>query len=315
MNLFRIFISLTFIFEGLSQMIVGSQRDEHNCVLDGGYQWCEDTQSCIRSWETSCASLENHNDCSNQCPPPMPCPMPYMPNMENCRLNEYTDECGCQERCPSWDCKNINCNSDSDCHRNQFCRPTGNDNYPMVRGRRMQQNECVDKVGINETCGGMVPPQFQSRCLDELECVNTMGPMIADAPGQCKERCQPGEHRDQYGECIVPVEVTIPSNCATWFDGCNTCQVVNGQAQICTLMYCFTQNTPYCMNYHRDSTTLQVGDVCYRFCEDNSQESINRRNDCPSGTVCKSIFSEHSISMISYDSCDDRAWTCLSVGH
>ena len=33
-----------------SQFLPGSQVDPsgHNCVLDGGYQWCEDTQLCIR---------------------------------------------------------------------------------------------------------------------------------------------------------------------------------------------------------------------------------------------------------------------------
>ena len=234
--------------------------------------------------------------------------MPYMPNVQNCKLRQYTDHCGCQTRCPSYDCRNVGCQTDSDCHSNQFCRPTG-DNYPMVRGRRLQLNECVDKVGINETCGGYTPPQFQSRCLDSLECINTMGPMIADAPGQCRERCQPNESRDDNGNCILQNQNMIPSNCATWFDGCNTCQVINGEAQICTLMYCFQQQTPYCMNFHRNND-LQIGDICYRFCEDGSQSEVNRRDDCPQGTHCISTFEQNSVSMISYDSCGNRAFTC-----
>jgi len=31
-----------------------SQYDEHGCVPDGGYQWCESLGECIRPWETEC---------------------------------------------------------------------------------------------------------------------------------------------------------------------------------------------------------------------------------------------------------------------
>lgn len=338
MKLFTSFINLMNMYVATSQMIVGGQRDDHNCVLDGGYQWCEDTQSCVRSWETYCASLEQSrpvidyanpgpieipnpspspspmplpqpvNECFDPCPPPMMCPMPYIASVENCKLREYNDHCGCQTGCPSYDCRNVGCQTDNDCHSDQFCRPTGDTNYPMVRGRRLQQRECVSKVGINETCGGYTLPQFQTRCLDSLECVNTLGPMIADAPGQCRERCQPTETRDDYGNCITVGQNLIPANCATYFDGCNQCQVVNGQAQICTLMYCFRQQEPYCMNFHRNNE-LQIGDICYRFCEDGSQSEVNRRDECPEGTQCKTQNSE---SMISYDTCGNRAYTCQS---
>ena len=70
---------------------------------------------------------------------------------------------------------------------------------PMANGRRGVQgslSECVDKVGVNETCGGYTPPEYQTRCLDNLECVNTRGPMIADAPGQCKKPCTDNKIRD-----------------------------------------------------------------------------------------------------------------------
>ena len=315
------FVKLFYLF-GLfhsiqSQFIPGSQVDSsgHGCVIDGGYQWCEEMNSCVRSWEVDCPSLMEPvvDECST-CPPPIPCPEPYIPNIDTCRLNSYTDNCGCQTRCPSYDCRNINCNSDSDCHYNQFSRPMQM-RMPMVDGRRtqIQTSECVNKVGINETCGGYTPPEFQTRCLDNLECVNTMGPMIADAPGQCKEPCPNNSRRDQYGNCLITHE--IPDNCATWHDGCNTCQVRDGRAEICKLMYCFTQDEPYCMSYHIQSQSLNIDDVCYRFCEDGSEESINRRSDCPKNTLCKSAFNEQSTSMISYDSCNSRAWTCQTVGH
>ena len=55
---------------------------------------------------------------------------------------------------------------------------------------------------------------------------------------------------------------------------------------------------------------FKIGDICYRFCEDNSQTNIDQKNSCPSGSKCKSTFNQNSVSMIAYDSCDDRAWTC-----
>ena len=41
----------------------------------------------------------------------------------------------------------------------------------------------------------------------------------------------------------VPSNNQIPHNCAEWYDGCNHCQVVNGQMTACTRMMCFTQTT------------------------------------------------------------------------
>ena len=42
---------------------LGGARDENNCLIDAGYSWCEDNQSCIRHWETPCA--DNYNDCND----------------------------------------------------------------------------------------------------------------------------------------------------------------------------------------------------------------------------------------------------------
>ena len=123
--------------------------------------------------------------------------------------------------------------------------------------------------------------------------------------------CRENEYKNELGNCL-PIP-TIPENCATWNDGCNTCQVRNGVAEICTLMYCFTQNTPYCMNYHIQPKSLNIGDICYRFCEDNSQVSINRRSDCPSNTVCKNPLENTDI--MSFDTCNERAWKCQNIAH
>jgi hypothetical protein len=41
----------------------------------------------------------------------------------------------------------------------------------------------------------------------------------------------------------------IPTNCISWYDGCNTCQVNNGQIGACTRMMCFREDNPYCLSF------------------------------------------------------------------
>ena len=217
MKMFKLLIDMLFINNVGAQMLVGGTRDDHGCVMDGGYTWCEELNSCIRPWETECNTLVvtepgpviDPPTCQ-ECPPPMPCPLPDMPelNLGDCKLNNNNDECGCQTSCPSYDCS----------------------------------------------------------------------------------------------------QVVIPENCLTWYDGCNTCSIRNGRADICTLMYCFQQSKPYCMHFSTDE--LRIGEICYRFCEDGSQEFINRRDDCPSNTECRS-----NDNSLSYDSCGSRVMTCQTSGH
>lgn len=39
---------------GGKEKLVGSDRDEHNCVASAGYSWCEIKQKCLRVWEEKC---------------------------------------------------------------------------------------------------------------------------------------------------------------------------------------------------------------------------------------------------------------------
>ena len=345
--------------------VPGSQRDEHDCVLDGGYSWCESTQACQRPWETPCeltevdekvnsffcassdiqmcrmmcpevdcgddeCAMRNGNccdyrcedlnnpitQCPDECPPPAPCPMPMVEM--GCRyVPSLPDGCGCNSGCGTIDCST---------------RP---------------------KITEGGTCGGFMPYGMAGVCDDGLECVYSMGPMIADAPGNCRQVCS--TLRDTWGNCIedgchhwfdgcntCEVEdgrlactekmcfqtngeahclddeigdghsTDIPKNCVTWYDGCNTCSAHNGELQGCTMMMCFTNNEPYCQAF--TSGELNVGEICYRFCEDGSQNPIDRRNDCPKGTECDGRVS--GTSMISFDSCSARAHTCNIInGH
>lgn len=349
-----VFSYFTFVNGQKGLMVPGSQRDEHNCVLDGGYSWCESTQRCQRNWETPCndnlvqvdfcqrsniqmcrmacdepvcpsgqcamrinnccdyTCVDNSIDdsidttiCSNICPPPPPCPLMPLIN-SNCHyVDAIVDHCGCTTGCPTIDCSSIT---------------------PPLSGE-------------GETCGGYMMNGMSNRCYDGLECVYTMGPMIADAPGTCQPICNTS--RDDWGNCIDEGcdlwfdgcntcdmregsctekacydkkearcldnhDNSIPMNCETWFDGCNTCSVNRGELQGCTMMYCFVNNEPYCQAF--TTGTLNVGEICYRFCEDGSQNLIDRRNDCPEYTECN-----NNPSMISFDSCGNRAHTCNIV--
>ena len=97
-------VDMLFISNVGAQMLIGGTRDDYGCVMDGGYTWCEELNSCIRSWETECNTLVvtepgpviDPPTCQ-ECPPPMPCPMPYIPevNMNNCKFNNNVDECRC----------------------------------------------------------------------------------------------------------------------------------------------------------------------------------------------------------------------------
>ena len=198
-----------------------------------------------------------------------------------------------------------------------------------------------------------MPYGMSHMCDDGLECVYTMGPFIADAPGSCKHLCS--GHRDSWGNCIEEgcsewydgcntCEVgdqgvdncseqmcytndgnphcndndipdiheipTIPDNCLTWYDGCNTCSVSHGVLQGCTMMMCFVENDSYCEAFSVGK--LHIGETCYRFCEDNSQTTINRVSDCPLDSECSS----KDLNEVVFDSCGQRAHTCnLISGH
>jgi len=281
---------------------------------------CEKNQCAMRTNECCEYTCSENNGCQQECPPPIPCPAPP----SNCEYTPpQTDNCGCIHSCGTIDCS-------------------------------------MSTSLEGETCGGYMPPGMTRSCINGLECVYTMGPYIADAPGTCQTRCL--TFRDNWGNCVergcrswydgcntcvvqdgnnlqqcteemcyrtsnvarcidgeenidgLITEPVIPHNCLTWYDGCNTCSVNNGEIGGCTLMMCFTNNEPYCMTFQKGD--LVLGDMCYRFCEDNSQTSINRMTDCPLGTECSSLLTRNQVSMISYDSCGNRAYTCnLITGH
>lgn len=151
---------------------LGGQLDENNCYISAGYSWCEDTQSCIRKWETPCR--DNYSDCPdclkrqingeniacpiqcdtipqscNSCQPHY-CPMAG----PNC---EYTpsipDPCGCIIGCGDYRCHPIDpiilteplLASDDVCYR--FCE----DSSMQFVSRR-------DDCPAGTTCRTTMPP-------------------------------------------------------------------------------------------------------------------------------------------------------------
>ncbi len=45
------------------------------------------------------------------------------------------------------------------------------------------------------------------------------------------------------------LEDNIPNNCISWYDGCNTCSVINGNKGGCTRRMCSSMNDPHCLMY------------------------------------------------------------------
>lgn len=298
----------------------GSQTDNHHCVLDGGYTWCESLNKCHRSWIEDCPeTVDMIDECIGVvCSSEIPCP--YMPPGPGCSyIPPPPTNCGCEFS----GCGTIDCSS----------------------------NQRVATLG--ETCGGyMMPEEAIGVCGENLECVNNNGPYVVDAPGTCLAICN--NIRDQWGNCVEQgcsnwydgcntcnidegiitcserlcytvtpgssecrdfehpqisepgTSNSIPKNCVTWYDGCNTCSILNGEIAGCTMMMCFTNNIPYCQAFSRGN--LEVGEICYRFCEDNSQTYIDRQSDCPDGSICSS----NQLDMVVSDSCGSRAHTCIS---
>ncbi len=79
--------------------------------------------------------------------------------------------------------------------------------------------------------------------------------MILNVQGKFFENNQePWKEYQINFEIVPPVRIddegSIPDNCSVWYDGCNTCQVRDGQLGACTRIMCFREDTPYCMNFN-----------------------------------------------------------------
>jgi len=54
MKMMTALMSLGHMVINTNAQTLGQQVDNHNCILDGGYQWCESQNKCVRPWVTPC---------------------------------------------------------------------------------------------------------------------------------------------------------------------------------------------------------------------------------------------------------------------
>ena len=66
-----------------------------------------------------------------------------------------------------------------------------------------------------------------------------------------------GEDKDEGSEL---------KNCASWYDGCNTCMVRDGKIGGCTRMFCQKMNKPYCKKKVEDNSELKNCATWYDGC-------------------------------------------------
>ena len=50
----KILLSLATLLSLSEAQLLGSSKDSHECVTDGGYSWCPTLGKCVREWETPC---------------------------------------------------------------------------------------------------------------------------------------------------------------------------------------------------------------------------------------------------------------------
>ena len=61
---------------------------------------------------------------------------------------------------------------------------------------------------------------------------------------------------------IKNTAVVVPASCSVWFDGCNTCQVMDNGELACTKMYCHENETPKCLEEKKTVTSPKVPETC-----------------------------------------------------
>ena len=192
-----------------SLQMVGMIPDSHGCVTDGGYQWCELTQSCERPWETPCV-----DPCSTQ-----PCV-----NGGSCHSQSSGYTCLC---------------------------PSG------YTGPTCSTSMFGTDTSMGSSLGERCAPGF---CENQNDCPQCQAGLTCHVPQDllCAGTCY-GTCRSQEPIPVVdplPVTTQIPETCLVWYDGCNTCQVLQGQLVGCTQRMCFTQGTPVCQRYNHHRRLL-----------------------------------------------------------
>ena len=89
---------------------IGNARDTHNCLISAGYQWCEQSQTCIRPWITECSQ--------SKCPDvmcAMYCKDGFMKDDNGCNICK----CKVDDKCNDWYYKT--CDNNNQCKDGYHC--------------------------------------------------------------------------------------------------------------------------------------------------------------------------------------------------
>jgi hypothetical protein len=250
------------------------------CLASAGYSWCAATQSCVRQWETPCSD-----------------------NYANCAACLTAQRDGINIACPAR-CDVDDTEAACACPPAPPC-PLMARGAPGCAAAPPTVDDCGCPVGCPALeCGaGAQCDGFAGlACAAPFECVATMGPLVADAPGTCAAPCHTA--RDAYGNCIT-------AGCTVWHDGCNTCHVAGtGDALACTEMFCYdtAHGQGRCLDASVTDQPAAKGEVCHRFCEDGSEEPVHR--PCAAAMRCVAP------AAMGFDSCGARASRCVATdGH
>lgn len=125
---------------------------------------------------------------------------------------------------------------------------------PLGINELSSQQIQYSREGFGEVCA-----QVYGQCLGyDNKCIT-----YTDSCIQAKVCAQPFKSCTEPVATRIPLSTPIstptttpPSNCISWFDGCNTCQVKDGIVGICTKMACKdTTQAPKCLAYSGPTPT------------------------------------------------------------
>ena len=131
--------------------------------------------------------------------------------------------------------------------------------YAQEPGSDADSHGCIGSAGyswcpVTDTCVQVwrtpcpeVDPQF---AVDPHFAVD-LEHMCSDV--MCDLYCSDGYQVDEKGCPTCLCNENVPTDCVTWYDGCNRCAVQDGVLQTCTMMACFVQGEPECLGYEPGS--------------------------------------------------------------